>query len=299
MELRHLRYFVTVAEELHFGRAATRLSIVQPSLSQQIRQLEDELGFPLLYRTKRFVELTDAGKVFLSEAQRILAQVQEAKRTAQRAYRGEVGRLVIGYISSSTYDVLPMMLRVYRERFPDIEVALRELTTQEQLRALEEEYIQVGLLRLPISAPLVNVEVVRREPIVCVLPEEHPLASHERITGSLLANEPFVLQSRQRGAGYYVQLMNLCLASGFIPNVIQEVTEMHTIVSLVAAGMGVSLVPLSTRNIRSQGVVYRELEGPVTMTEMAVAWPRDSHSAIVQNFLTVARETATNLFYPL
>src|SRR5436305_4814157 len=299
MELRHLRYFVTVGEELHFGRAATRLSIVLLSLSQQIHQLEDELGFPLLYRTKRSVELTDAGRAFLSQAKQVLAQVQEAKRRAQRASVGDVGRLVVGYLSSSTYDLLPMMLRVYREPFPHVEVALRELTTREQIRALEEEYIQVGLLRLPISAPLLNVEVVRREPIVCVLPEEHPLARHERINGSLLADEPFVLQSRQRGAGYYVQLMKLCLAAGFIPNVIQEVTEMHTIVSLVAAGMGVSLVPLSARNIRSQGVVYRELEGPVTMTEMAVAWPRDSHSAIVQNFLTVARETATNMFYHL
>src|SRR5256714_10216333 len=190
MELRHLRYFVTVGEELHFGRAATKLSIVQPSLSQQIHQLEDELGFPLLYRTKRFVELTDAGRVFLSEAKHVLAQVQEAKRTAQRAYRGEVGRLVVGYISSSTYDLLPMMLSVYRERFPDVEVALRELTTREQIRALEEEYIQVGLLRLPISVPMLNVEVVRREPIVCALPEEHPLAKHEGIAASLLANEP-------------------------------------------------------------------------------------------------------------
>ena len=295
MELRHLRYFVAVAEELHFGRAAIRLSIVQPSLSQQIRQLEDELGFPLLRRTKRFVELTDAGKVFLSAAQNILAQVQEAKRIAQRAYRGEEGRLVVGYISSSTYDLLPMMLRAYRERFPHVEVALRELTTQEQVRALEEDYIQVGLLRLPISAPMLNVKVVRQEPIVCVLPEEHPLASRERIATPLLAQEPFVLQSRQRGGGYYVQLMKLCLASGFSPNVIQEVTEMHTIVSLVAAGMGVSLVPLSTRNIRSQGVVYRELEGTATLTEMAVAWQRDAHSAIVQNFVTVARETAASL----
>src|SRR5437764_9361272 len=199
MELRHLRYFVTVGEELHFGRAATRLSIVQPSLSQQIHQLEDELGFPLLYRTKRSVELTDAGKAFLSQAKQVLAQVQEAKRTAQRAYRGEVGRLVVGYISSSTYDVLPMMLSVYRERFPDVEVALRELTTHEQLRALEREYIQVGLLRLPISAPMVNVEVVRREPIVCVLPEKHPIAMRELIAVSLLADQPFALQSRPRG----------------------------------------------------------------------------------------------------
>jgi DNA-binding transcriptional LysR family regulator len=295
MELRHLRYFVTVAEELHFGKAATRLSIVQPSLSQQIQQLENELGFPLFYRTKRSVELTDAGKVFLLEARHVLTQVQEAKRAAQRAYRGEMGRLVVGYISSSTYDLLPMMLRVYRERFPEVEVALRELTTQEQLRALEEEYIQVGLLRLPINAPMVSNEVVRREPIVCVLPEEHHLARRERVAVSLLAEEPFVLQSSHRGGGYYVQLMKLCLASGFSPNVIQEVTEMHTIVGLVAAGMGVSLVPLSTCNIRSQGVVYRELEGTATQTEMAVAWLRNSRSALVQNFLAVAKEIATNL----
>ncbi|GAC1401857.1 MAG: LysR substrate-binding domain-containing protein [Ktedonobacteraceae bacterium] len=293
MELRHLRYFVAVAEELHFGRAATRLFIVQPSLSQQIRQLEDELGVPLLKRTKRSVELTDAGKVFLAEARNVLTQVQEAKRAAQRAHRGEIGRLVIGYISSSTYDLLPMMLSAYRERFPEIDVALRELTTQEQVRALEEEVIQVGLLRLPINDPTIHVEVVRREPIVCVLPEGHPLAIRERITVPLLANEPFVLQSRQRGGGYYAQLINLCLTSGFSPNVIQEVTEMHTIVSLVAAGMGVSLVPLSIKNIRSQGVVYRELEGATSLTEMAVAWLRNSRSTIVQNFLQVARETTT------
>ena len=294
MELRHLHYFVAVAEELHFGRAATRLLIVQPSLSQQIQQLEKELGFPLLTRTKRSVELTDAGKVFLTEARKVLAQVQEAKRAAQRAYRGEMGRLVIGYISSSTYDLLPMMLSAYRERFPHIDVALRELTTQEQLRSLEEESIHVGLLRLPINELTVRVEVVRREPIVCVLPEGHPLATQERITVSLLANEPFVLQSRQRGGGYYTQLMNLCLTSGFSPNVIQEVTEMHTIVSLVAAGMGVSLVPLSIQNIRSQGVVYRELEGVTPITEMAIAWLRASRSTLVQNFLQVARETTTD-----
>ncbi len=295
MELRHLRYFVAVAEELHFGRAATRLSIVQPSLSQQIRQLEDELGFPLLHRTKRSVELTDAGKVFLSEARDVLAQVQNAKRAAQRAYRGEMGRLVIGYISSSAFDLLPAMLSAYREHFPHVEVILREMTTQEQVRALEEGHIQVGLLRLPISTPLVSVEVVRREPIVCVLPELHPLARQERIALSSLAHEPFVLQSRQLGGGYYVQLMKLCLSSGFTPNVIQEVTETYVIVSLVAAGIGVSLVPLSTSNIRSQGVVYRELEGINAQTEIAVAWQRNMRSAIVQNFLLVAREATTSL----
>ena len=291
MELRHLRYFVAVAEELHFGRAAARLFIVQPSLSQQIQQLEEELGLPLLRRTKRSVELTDAGKVFLTEARKVLDQVQEAKRATQRASRGEIGRLVVGYISSSTYDLLPITLSAYRERFPEIDVALRELTTQEQVRALEEETIQVGLLRLPINTSTLQVEVIRREPIVCVLPEGHPLAFHKQIAMPLLANEPFVLQSRQRGGGYYAQLMNLCLTSGFSPNVLQEVTEMHTIVSLVAAGMGISLVPLSIENIRSQGVVYRKLEGAEVLTEMAVAWLRNSRSTIVQNFLQVARET--------
>ena len=291
MELRHLRYFIAVAEELHFGRAAVRLAIVQPSLSQQIRQLEDELGCPLLRRTKRSVELTDAGRVFLAEAREVLARVQSAKYAAQRAHRGEVGRLAVGYISSSAFDLLPVLLRAYRERFPDVEVTLRELNTQEQVRALEEGHIHVGLLRLPIGTPLINVEVVRREPIVCVLPEEHPLACLERVPVALLASEPFVMQSRQLGGGYFVQLMKLCLAFGFTPNVIQEVTETHTIVGLVAAGIGISLVPLSTRNIRDQGVVYRELDGTVALTEIAVAWPRGTHSTIVKNFLTVAKET--------
>ncbi|EFH82587.1 LysR family transcriptional regulator [Ktedonobacter racemifer] len=295
MELRHLRYFVAVAEELHFGRAATRLSIMQPSLSQQIQQLEDELGFPLFRRTKRSVELTDAGSVFLDAARKVLLQVQEAKQAAQRAHRGEAGRLVIGYISSSTYDVLPLMLRLFRERFPQVEVALRELTTHEQLRALEEGAIQIGLIRLPINAPWVSVQVVRREPIVCVLPERHPLAAHERIPGTLLAQEPFVLQSRQQGSGYHVYLMKLCLGYGFTPNVVQEVTQMHAIVGMVAAGIGVSLVPLSTQNIRSQGVVYRELEGEAPITEVAVAWRSDAHSRLIQNFLSVAREATPDL----
>jgi DNA-binding transcriptional LysR family regulator len=293
MELRHLRYFVVVAEELHFGRAATRLSIVQPSLSQQIRQLEDELGFPLLRRTKRSVELTDAGKVFLTEAQDVLARVRNAKHAAQRAYRGEAGRLVVGYISSSAFDLLPIMLSTYRERFPQVEVALREMTTQEQVRALEENQIQIGLLRLPISAPWLDIEVIRREAIVCVLPEGHPLARQERIALPQLASEPFVLQSRQLGGGYHTQLMKLCIGAGFTPNVIQEVTETYAIVSLVAAGIGISLVPLSTRNIRSQGVVYRELDGITALTEIALAWQRHAHSAIIENFLTTARETTT------
>lgn len=295
MELRHLRYFIAVAEELHFGRAAKRLSIEQPSLSQQIRQLEDELGFPLLLRTKRTVELTDAGGVLLVEARAIIAHVQEAQRAAQRAYRGEVGRLVIGYISSSTYDVLPTMLSLHRERFPHVEVALRELTSPDQVRALEEDRIHIGLLRLPIYTPLVSTEVVRLEPFVCVLPENHPLASCEKVPVSSLAHEPFVLQPAQRGGGYYIGLMKLWLSAGFTPNVVQEVTEMHTIVSLVAAGIGVSLVPLSTRNIRSEGVVYRELEGTTAQASLAVAWRRDRHSTLVENFLEVARESASQL----
>ncbi|GHO45832.1 LysR family transcriptional regulator [Ktedonospora formicarum] len=295
MELRHLQYFIALAEELHFGRAAARLMLAQPSLSQQIKQLEDEMGFPLLRRTRRSVELTEAGSAFLEEARKILAEVQEAKRVALRAYRGDVGQLVVGYISSSTYDLLPRMLHAYRERYPHVEVVLRELTTPDQIRALEEERIHIGLMRLPISAPMVKVEVVRREPVVCVLPEAHPLAAHERVSVASLEHEPFVLQSNQRAAGYYIQIMKLCLAAGFSPNVVQEVTEMHAIVGLVAAGMGVSLVPLSTKNIRSRGVVYRELEGDVLMTEMALGWLRDPHSAVVKNFLAVARETAFNM----
>ncbi len=180
MELRHLRYFVAVAEELHFGRAAQRLQMAQPPLSQQIRQLEQELGVELLYRTKRTVRLTEAGLAFLHQARQILVQSEQAIEVAQRASRGEVGRLAIGFVGSATYSLLPTAVRSFRHQFPDVRLMLHEMTTSEQIEALHDDRIQVGFIRPPISDDKLSVETVLQESFVAVLPEAHPLATQTR-----------------------------------------------------------------------------------------------------------------------
>ncbi len=293
MELRHLRYFVVVAEELHFGRAAARLHIAQPPLSQQIHQLEAELGVPLFQRTTRRVTLTDAGRLFLEDARRILAQVEQAKQSARRAQRGELGRLVVGFVGSAASDVLPILLRAYRDRYAEVEVVLREMDTAEGLAALEAGTIQAGILRPPIDDPSLACEVIRREPFVVALPKQHPLAQRAPIALPDLAGEPFILFPRRWGSGLYDNVISHCHQAGFSPRVVQEATEMSTIVGLVAAGIGISLVPASVALLRTAGVVYRALGESGLMAEMAVVWRRDEQSPVLDAFLEVARRTVS------
>jgi DNA-binding transcriptional LysR family regulator len=189
MELRHLRYFITVAEELHFGRAAERLNMTQPPLSQQIRQLEDELGVQLFNRVGRNIELSVAGRVFLEETQQTLVQVEHAVQAARRAARGEIGRLVVGFVGTAAYRVLPSTLRVFQERFPGVEVALREMTTLDQAKALRAEQMDVGFLRPPVDSNGLEIETVFREPLVVALRETHPLTVNEHLTLEMLAKE--------------------------------------------------------------------------------------------------------------
>lgn len=233
MELRHLRYFVTVAEELHFGRAADRLQMAQPPLSQQIRQLEQELGVQLLYRTKRTVQLTESGRVFLQQARQILAQSEQAIEMAQRASRGEVGRLAIGFVGSATYSILPLALRTFRRRFPDVHLLLREMTTTEQIEALHDNQIQLGFVRSPLNDAELSVETILQESFVAVLPKDHVLASQDQVLLPSLANEPFVFFPRHLGTGFYDQIVDMCQQAGFTPHVAQEAIQMQTIVSLV------------------------------------------------------------------
>ena len=177
MELRHLRYFLAVAEELDFGRAALRLHIAQPPLSQQIRQLEEELGVQLFRRTRRNVSLTEAGQAFLSEAQRTLEQVERAMEVAQRVDRGEQGQLIIGFVGSATYGLLPKLLRAFRERFPEVAFTLRELTTSQQIQALHEQQIHLGVLRPPVAQEEFLFEPLAQDPLIVALPEQHRLAT--------------------------------------------------------------------------------------------------------------------------
>lgn len=290
IELRHLRYFIAVAEELHFGRAAERLHMAQPPLSQQIKQLEDQLGFQLFYRTKRSVQLTEAGQAFLQESRKLFDQLGQAIEIGRQVSRGEKGQLVIGFISSAAYNVLPATLRSFRSQVPDVRLELHELPTNEQLEGLRDGKIDVGFLRPPVEDKALNLITVVREPMVVALPENHPFAGQAQIVASSLANEDFILFPRLQSPRAYDQIISLCQQAGFSPNVVQEALQMQTIVSLVAGGIGVAIVPVSLQNMQRMGVVYKPLEGPAPCVEVAVAWRRDDTLPTVRQFLQVLQQ---------
>jgi DNA-binding transcriptional LysR family regulator len=293
MELRHLRYFVTVAEELHFGRAAERLGIAQPPLSQQIKALEQDIGVLLLSRTKRRVELTAAGTVFLTEARKLLVQADLAARAAQRAARGETGQLEVGFVSGAVYGKVPSIFRIMRTRFPDVSLVLQELTTEEQVEAIKGYRLDVGLVRPPVIAvePLM-IHVIWREPLVVVLPARHRLAGRRKIPMEALAEEPFLQIPRHLAPGFYDQFIHLCAIGGFSPKIVQEARTTQTIVSLVAVGMGVSIVPASLQSLQRAGVVYRLLEPPVPTTDLAAIWRPDDKNPALARFLGILWEGA-------
>lgn len=290
MELRHLRYFIAVAEELHFGRAAERLHIAQPPLSQQIRQLEEELGFQLFHRTKRQVQLTEAGQVFLNESYRIFRQLDQAIQAGQRASRGEMGQLVIGFVSSAAYNVLPGVLQTFRSQFPAVNLTLRELTTDQQLQRLREGRIDVGFLRPPVGDDSFDLTPILQEPLVVALPEVHPLAQFPQISLRSLVGEPFILFPRPLAPGLYDQIISFCQQANFSPHVVQEAVQMQTIVSLVAAEIGIALVPASLQNLQRTGVVYKPVAEPTPKAAIAVVWRRQETSPIVRRFLGIVRE---------
>ena len=290
MELRHLRYFVTVADELHFGRAAERLHIAQPPLSQQIRRLEEELGVQLLERSKRHVRLTPAGRVFLQQARQTLIQAEQAAQSARRAARGETGRLELGFLGSTSYNLLPPVLRLFRQKLPDVEVVLHELSSQEQMQAIKDRKLHVGLVRPPIEDDLLARECLLHEALMVALPEDHGLAAQEAIAPALLNDEPFVLLPRALGVQYYDQVVGLCRRAGFSPRIVQEASHLPTVVSLVAAGLGVSLLPESLRNLRRCGVVFRPLEGVPPRITLAMTWRREDADPLLHSFLEVVRE---------
>jgi DNA-binding transcriptional LysR family regulator len=288
MELRHLRYFVAVAEELHFGRAAQRLGIAQPPLSQQIRRLEEELGITLLQRTKRRVELTEPGRIFLDGARQTLEQAAAAARMAQRAERGEIGRLAVGFVGPGNW--LPLVLRPFRARHPGVELTLHQLGTARQVDALKAGRLDVGLLRPPLSGGQgLSLETVAREAIVAALPRGHRLGTRRRVLLKGLKDEPFVLFPRAEGPGFYDQIVALCHKAGFSPRVVQEAAEMRTILNLVAGAVGVSLVPKPSSDLRLAGAVYRPLQGPTSWTELALAWRDGDDRPALRAFLGVVR----------
>jgi DNA-binding transcriptional LysR family regulator len=290
MELRHLKYFVAVAEELHFGRAAARVGIAQPPLSQQIKTLEEEAGVTLLFRTKRRVELTAAGAAFLIEARAALAHAGQAVVVAQRAASGQSGHISVGFVSSAVCGKMSSIFITMRKRFPDVSLELHDMTSEEQVEAMKEGKLDVGLVRPPVaSAQTLSMEIVWREPLVAVLPKGHRLAREKEVAIQNLAEEPFLIVPRRMGPGFFDQIMGLCLRAGFAARVVQEARTVQTIVSLVASGMGISLVPESLQNLRRTGVVYRRLALPGATTDLAVMWRNENTPPVVAAFLNIVR----------
>jgi DNA-binding transcriptional LysR family regulator len=294
MELRHLRYFVAVAEELHFGRAARRLHMSQPPLSQQVKRLEEELGVQLLHRTKRRVELTEAGEAFLGEASLALSQVEAAAEAARRAGRGETGTLSVGFVGSAAYEVLPEVLKAFRGRYPDVEIRLEELTTAQQVRALGEGRIEVGFVRPPVGEESLAVETVLREPLVAVLPGDHSLSEQEGVSLGALAEEPFVMTPRRLGPSFYDRIVGACREAGFSPRVVQEAIQMQTIIGMVAAGIGVALVPASESNLTRKGVVYKPIQDEGLEVELAMVWAPEGSSPTLRAFLSTVGEVSSD-----
>ena len=291
MELRHLRYFVAVAEELNFSRAAERLHIAQPPLSQQIRDLEAELGVVLFNRTKRRVELTAPGQVFLEKVHQSIQSIEQAVEAVQRASRGEIGRLSVGFNSSATYSVLPQILRGFRERYPQVELYLHELTTSQQLECLHQHQIDAGILYLPIESSALKVVSILKERLVVAMPESHPLAVSSQLSIRALSREPFIIPPHRLGGGLYSKIMQFFQQSGFNPIVVQEAMQLQTMISLVAGEVGVALVPASLQNLQRAGVVYRYLQELTPEVEIAIAWrQRDDGSPVLQKFIDAVRE---------
>jgi DNA-binding transcriptional LysR family regulator len=289
VELRQLRYFIAVAEELHFTRAAARLHIAQPPLSQQIRQLELELRTPLLRRSSRHVELTAAGEAFLEEARRTLAQAERAAQVARQAASGPTAHLRLGFVDSSLHGYVPQLLRRFRRDHPGVHVTLREASSGQQVEAIQRGELQVGLLRPTRGGSQLALEEIGRERLVAALPSDHPLAERAEIAVDDLDGQPLVFFQRAIAPGLHDQLMGLFRGAGFTPMIVEEASEGHTIVGLVAAGLGVSLVPETLSFWRERDVVYRPLADSSAGVAMCVGWRRGDRSDAVASFLATAR----------
>ena len=291
IELRHLRSYVAVAEERHFRRAAERLHLSQPPVSLQIRQLEEALGVQLLQRDRRGVAVTPAGEAFLVEARAVLRAMDRAAEVAHRTAAGELGRLVVGFVGSSMYGAVPELLRAFRTAHPGVELVLRDLGTAAQAEALESGDIDVGFLRPPVTAPDLVIEPFLREELIAVLPEDHVLATGG---GSVplrrLRDERFVLLSRASAPGLHESVVSSLTRAGRAPDVVQEADELQTVVGLVAAGLGISLVPASVRALDRHDVVYRAVAGAAPRADLAIARCAGTPSPALAAFLAQAQK---------
>jgi len=286
MEIRHLRYFCVLAEQLHFTKAALLLNVAQPALSHQIKQLEEELGTQLVERTNRRVRLTGAGEVFLARAVRILEQLDQAARETARVGQGDAGSLVIGVVSTAVCSVLPRLLRNFRRESPNIAIDIREMEPNEQVEALRKETIDIGLLFLSIQDPALDSLVVSRERLIVALPTGHPPAAAEKVRLSDLKAETFLIPRRQSVPGFHELVLDTLRSGGIAAPRLQPTRLLQTAVFLVAGQLGVALVPESFRqHLRVRGCLYRDLAGAPTYADLIGLWRRNNMPPALRRFI--------------
>jgi DNA-binding transcriptional LysR family regulator len=294
MELRHLRYFIAVGENLHFGRAAEQLHISQPPLSRQIQQLEEELGVALFARTNRRVELTSAGRQLLAEAKPLLAQFENLKVQVGETAAGRLGKLAIGFISVADYHVLPSLLREFQSRYPNVILNLREATTDMQLNALRDGDIDIGIVLAPLADAALQFRPLFKEELVAVLPSSdediRDSSFAKAISVRELVEQPFVMFPRHSAPGLFDAIVETCGQAGFVPRIAQEAIQMQTIISLVSVGMGVALVPASLTNLGRAGVIYRPLKEKSPLVTTGLAWKNSNSSPTLRAFLELAEQ---------
>ncbi len=294
MELRHLRYFIAVADELSFSHAAEQLGIAQPPLSQQIQALETELGAKLFDRKKRPLQLTPSGTAFLEEARSILKTLAQAVNKTKRIQQGELGCLTVGFTSSMANGILPNILRTFRQSYPEVKLILSEENTASQLQRLRDRttdiiffYQDCGLS----EAKDLEVIPLLRESLVVILPTNHLLATQSEISLNSLATEEFIMPDSLAVPGLSQQIYNLCIQHGFVPQVAQEAIFMVTILGLVAGEIGISILPSSVQNLQRTGVVYRSITEEATASQLNAVWQRDNSSPILLQFIEIVKNS--------
>ncbi len=285
MELRDLRSFVAVAQHRNFSRAAEQLRVSQPALSEQIRKLEDELGGPLFERTSRGAELTDAGQALLPHARTVLAEADVAAETVRMVADGIAGTLTLGFIDSAALGIVPPLIRRFTARYPGIKLRLRELGSRRQLEAVDNGDIDVGIVRGPVWNHGLAGRRVATETLLVALPADHRLAGAESVHLADLRDDGFVTYPADRGAALYEETLRLCHAANFAPRIVQEANEIYTIVGMVAAGLGVAIVPMSVNAVAPGRVAYRAIEPRAELERWAV-WRKSAQLGVVHAFVT-------------
>lgn len=292
VDVRRLRYFVAIAEELHFGRASERLNVAQPALSRQMVELEAAIGAALFDRTRNQIRLTVAGEALLPRARQILSSIVEAARIARRAAEGSIGVLNVGFVGSATYSLLPRVLNAFRTDNPDVDLMLHAMNTAELKGGLIERTIDVAFARPGIDDPEVIDELLMEEPLVVALPDVDPLAAQTEIALVDLARHAFVLYPRFPRPSFADIILRHCAESGFSPVIAQETMDVQTALGLIAAGAGVSLVPASVQGAQRLGVAYRPLRPPAPTTRLSLSYRRDNRSATLARFRTQVKAYA-------